>query len=357
MLSSWRHLLLLITLLSSGSDLYGHTWNILLHKSLGKDAVDFKRTGQFSTFTNTVLVDGSITSLPTEAITYDRTLINFADISGIIPLSDKVSLRLDLMSQFAMRVEEGAEEPRKISRETWVEVYPRMDLTFLTQNNLEVFLGLTYAHIGGFERRIESEAIETVWSYGDALMAIPHVGITKRAGSFEGGFYYKLRGEKSRSITKYTSQDESSLEFEDRVFDPTMVALFFQGKFGEYRLFTEFAAVQASDGGDTTDTGEKVMEDYMVGRLMAYFPINPAVFNLRLFAIHKTLSYADNRNVTLPTIPMTSVHLQFLRGPENSNTYIGLIYATGKDGQSLPEFNAKYDVKGYGITAGLHLAF
>lgn len=346
-----------LTLLLSAPNLYAHTWDILLHKSLGKDAVDFNRNGQFTTFTNTVLVDGAITSLPTEAVTYDRTLLNFADIAGVIPISDKISLRLDLMSQFAMRVEEGAEEPRKISRETWVEVYPRMGFTFLTQSNLEVFLGLTYAHIGAFERRIESEAIETVWSYEDVLMAIPHVGITKRTGSFEGGFYYKLKAEKSRSITKYTSQDESNLEFEDRAFDPTIVALFFQGKFGEYKLFTEFAAVQASDGGDTTDTGEKVMEDYTLARLMGYFPINPAVFNLRLFAMHKTLSYADNRNVTLSTIPMTSVHLQFLRGPENSNTYIGLIYATGKDGQSLPEFNAKYDVKGYGVTAGLHLAF
>lgn len=352
-----RHLLILCTLLASESQSFAHTWDVLLHKSIGKDAVDFNPRGQFTTFTNTVLVDGSITSLPTEAITYDRTLINFADIAGIIPLSDKVSMRLDLMTQYSMRIKEGAEEPRKISRETWAEIYPRLDLTFLTQNSLEVFLGLTYANYSAFERRTESDSIETVWHYGEAVMPIPHVGVTKRTGSFEGGFYYKLRAEKSRPIKKYTSQDDSQLEFEDRIYDPATIGIFFQGRFGEYRLFSEFTAVQASDGGDTTDTGEKVMEDYTIARVMGYIPINPAVFNMRIFAIHKTLSYADNRNVTLSTIPMTSLHMQFLRGPENSNTYIGLIYSTGKDGQSLPEFNAEYDIKGYGVTAGLHLAF
>lgn len=335
-------------------NLWAEEWDVLVQKSIGRDAVDSSSNGLFTTYADTILVDGRITSLPTHARTYERSLVNYTDFNGIIPLHPRAKLRLDLLTKFTMRNSEGSEEPRKITRENWTEAFPKVEAIILTQNNLELFFGGTYWVHSKVERRTETSTVETVTVYSDAAILVPHVGILKRAGGVEGGFYYKLRGERGRSIKKVTTQDDIELNFSDVIYDPTTIALFFQTAIGPSKLFTEFASVQGSDGGNKTETGEYLLEDYLRVKANLTLPLKTE-YGLRLSIAHKTLSYADNRNVSLSTIPMTSASLQLTTGKESAYTYVGLIYAYGKDGQSLPEFNADYLVQAYGVTAGLRL--
>lgn len=343
-----------VILLLGAPNTQAQEWDVLVQKSLGRDAIDATSNGLFSTYSDTILVNGSITSLPTHARTYDRSLVNYTDFNGIIPLNAKTRLRLNLTTKFTMQNSEGSEEPRKISRENWAEAFPKIEGTFLTQSNLELFLGGTYWLHSKVERRTETSNVETVTVFSEAAVLIPHIGILKRAGGVEGGFYYKLRGERGRSIKKVTTQDDTELNFSDVIYDPATIALFFQASFSDMKLFGEFAAVQGSDGGNRAETGEFVMEDYLRMKL-AFTKRLQGAYGLRVNATHKTLSYADNRNVSLPTIPMTSASIQLLNGADNAHTYMGLVYAYGKDGQSLPEFNAEYEVQAYGVTVGLRL--
>lgn len=335
--------------------LWAQEWDVLVQKSLGRDAIDAGSTALFSTYADTIIVNGSITSLPTRARTYDRSLVNYTDFNGIVPINPRLRLRLDLMTKFTMRNSEGSEEPRKITRENWAEAFPKIEAIFLTQNNLELFLGGTYWAHSKVERRTETSSVETVSVYSGASALVPHIGILKRTGGVEGGFYYKAHGEKGRSIRKVTTQDDTELHFNDVIYDPTTIALYFQTALGNMKLFAEFAAVQGSDGGNRAETGEYLLEDYLRVKTSLAMPLT-AEYGLRFNLAHKTLSYADNRNVSIPTIPMTSASFQLTTGRDTSYTYVGLLYAYGKDGQSLPEFNAEYEVQAYGLTAGLRLA-
>lgn len=332
-------------------------WDVLMDKSLGADALKFDTQGLFATTTDTILADGSISNKSTDSVTYDRYLLNFTDIQGVIPFPGRGGLRLNLFAQYTMRSMQDDQANGIISRHTYFELYPRIDGIFFAKNNMEIFAGVTIAYIPQSKMTTESPVVKTLTTFGEATTKIPHIGVVKRSGFVDGGFYFKQRAEKSRSIKKYTSQDNSELVFSDLYYDPAQIGIFAQTTNSPIRFFGEFTAIQGSDGGNKTDTGDSVMEDYARFRFATSIPISGSATTVRVALNHKTLSYADNRNVSIPSVPMTSLFVHLLQGTDAQYTYLGFMYGLGKDVQSIPEFNATYKLQAYGLSAGVKLAF
>jgi hypothetical protein len=352
-----QRLVLLIAVLSSANAL-GQSYDVLIEESRAHDAALFDSKSRFKSFSNTTLIDGAITTEGIDETVFDRSLINQTTVQGEIPVSSTVSIRPTLFTQLAMRDEENEEEPRKISRYTWVEATPSIELTFQTATKVELLLGVAHHVIPDFEQESETSNVKTVSSYSQAALTTFHLGLTKRLGGVAGGLLYRGGTEGKRSVNKFTSQEgDVDLEFEDVLYDPTTLTLFFVSQLGSNGfVYAEFSEVQASNGGNKTENGDPIYENYNVARVSGFFPIG-SVFNIKSTLVYKSLSYAENTNVTLETIPAWAIHLKLLEGKPAKNTFIGIVYAYGRDGQSLPEFNASYKLTGYGVSIGLNQSF
>lgn len=327
------------------------TFSTLIDHSLGYDAINHVKSGQFNLQIDALLVDGQVFIKDVESRTFDRTAINYTRIWGEFSISPRFSMRLSLWTKAALRKEEGEFEPRKITEESWGEGRVGLEGTFITQSKLELFFGSSYYGISEFTRTSESANVKTNWKYSQVAFPVFHIGIVKRSGFAQGGFYHRQGGQRDRIITKSAELgDEFTLT--ETVHLPTMVGVFFRLKLGAGGfVFGEFSDIQGSEGGNKTDDGDSVTEDHALLRFIHYFPFGP--FGLRTSLIHKTLSYADNRNITIDTIPMSTLHLKFLAGGKKLRGFLGIIYGHGSDVQSIPEFNAELEVVAFGGSAGL----
>jgi hypothetical protein len=153
-----------------------------------------------------------------------------------------------------------------------------------------------------------------------------------------------------------TDQDANELRFVDQVNDPTTASLFGRFKIWGGHLLAAFESIEAGEGGSRTDDGDTVSEDYMKFSGEGLVPLSGSLA-LNLAVIHRTLSYSDNRNVTFASMPLTVTHLRLIAGSSDNYAFGGVVYGSGKDAQSLPEFNASYKISVVGGTLGINLRF
>ncbi len=334
---------------------FSETFDALHDHSLGYDSVTPKSRGGVYIQSDAYLVDGKITTLPVNTVTYDRTAVNETRLSTNVPFSNRLSSNFSLFSKVNYQKIEGAVEPRKIDERKWIEAKGTLEFTVVTASRLELFVGATYLYIPAYETTSASLSVSTKTSVGKVGFPIPHFGVMKHSNSLEGGLFYIQGGQRDRTLRKTVSESDDILIFSETVYEPTVVAAFAKLKAGSGSFFSEFAAVQASEGGPKTDNGDTELEDYQRLRLIYYAPLG--WLGLKAGLTHRTLSYADNRNVGIETMPMSALTLKLLGGGEFSNGFIGIIGAYGRDGQSLREFNAKYQVFAFGGSVGLNLTF
>ena len=115
-----------------------------------------------------------------------------------------------------------------------------------------------------------------------------------------------------RAVIKTNDRDATTLSLEDRIHDPTTLGIFGSSTMSFFDVFGEFAAVSAGEGGNKTDDGASVEEDYF--RLTVGGIMPTGLFDLKATYIFKTLSYADNRNVSLTNIARAGPHgMRFFR--------------------------------------------
>lgn len=335
---------------------YGHSFDALNEHSLGFDAISDKRISDIQFQWDNYLVDGEVVTYPVSTTTYDRTAISQARLWGHLGLSSRLSARWSILSKAFYRKEEGASEPRQIAESEWSEHGVGLDLTFVTSTRLEVIAGAKGFYHSPYERVSRTASVETKWEVDEATLANYHLAVVKRTGFVEGGFLYRVGVQKDRAVKKYSlQQSDDLLVFNDTVHYPTMVAVFARFKMGYSYIFSEFSVINASEGGGRTDNGDTIKEDYQKIRGTYFLPFG--LFSLKSTVIHKTLSYADNRTVTLDTMPMTALHLKLMMGKKSAYGFAGLIYGYGKDGQSLTEFNADYSVHAFGGSVGGAMEF
>ena len=329
-------------------------FDTLIDHSPGQDAISWEPKAAMNLQTDTVLADGKVKTKPGDFITYERTAINDMRLWGTMPVASS-GMRWSLFTRTAYRKTEGDAEPRQITERQWVRGHINLDYVLKGNNALEIFVGVRGHVIPEHDQVTESASVTTNETFSEVTYGTAHVGVFKRAGTVAGGFYYHNGADTKRQIAKTTEQDPTVNRFQETLQDADRVAMFFRMNMGKGFLFGEFAAIQASEGGNRTDTGKSVLEDYTLARMLWYQPIGP--LGQRLTVMHKTLSYADNQNVTMETIPMTSAHWKLMIGPWNRNLFAGIIYAYGQDGQSIPEFNADYSIQVFGASAGFNLSF
>ena len=329
----------------------------LIEGSIGTDAISYQHSPYLGFQFDVALVDGSVTTQPGDSTVYDRTALNYTKAALAFPLNPKWGTRLSLWGKKAYRKEEGATEPRKITSEEWLEGRFTAEMVFFTQNNLELFLGVSVHVIPEYSRMTETTSVSTETDYSGVSIPIPHIGVVKRSGFVEGGFYYKQGAEKGRKVTKRTVQEtqteEEDLVFDEVVHEATEVAMFFKLDLGQSYFFGEFASVQGSEGGNKTDGGDTVTEDYFRMRSTLFVPVG--FVGIKATLIYKPLSYASNSTVTMETIPMTAMHLKLVIEQGTFAAFGGVIYGYGSDGQSLTEFNADYEVQAFGGSVGFNL--
>ena len=345
-------LLALVLLPSLGLAL---NYDALNPHSIGEDALLYKPATSFNLQVDTLLIDAEVKTFPIDSITFDRAASTLTRFWGSVPVSPKMGVRYSLMTRGVLRKQEGQLEPRKIAEEQWTEGMAGTELIYYTQTRLEIFIGVNYLAIPGFERTSKSATVETRWKFGAATVMAPHIGVVKRAGFVNGGFFFRQGAESSRDVVKSSAQDLATLSFKESVHVPTTVAMFAKIPVAKGFVLAEFAAVQGSEGGNKTDDGDTVTEDYTRAKGVLLMPFGIA--GIKATLIHRTLSYADNRTVSVDTIPMSALHLKGYLGNQQNNGFAGIVYGYGKDGQSLTEFNASYKVQAYGLTAGFSLAF
>ncbi|MCX6128446.1 MAG: hypothetical protein NTX25_05195 [Proteobacteria bacterium] len=307
------------------------TYEVLFENTIGRDAVQIGRLACTRIDTKAILLDGQVETSGTETINYDRSVFSYLQIMQQIALGTSAALRTTLPLLLTYDKQEGGQSPRQISESSWLESKPKIELIYATQNALDLILGLDFYYISA--HKYETQAT-----------------------NFTAQVSFKLSGEKSREITKSTSQADSVYVVEDRVYDPTTISIFGQGHLGVSQVYMEFSAIEASGGGNRTDRGATIKEDYFRTQLTGMFPLGGKDLLLESSLIYKSLSYADSRNVSFDTIPMVGFHLKLHLNP-GVPLYAGIVGLRGSDRQSIPEFNANYKLFGIGAVAGTQFSF
>jgi hypothetical protein len=330
------------------------SYEVLFDETLARDAIFYGRGQVLVTGFKSVLLDGQVKTDGTDATTYDRLLVSSVRVLHQVPLSGNLALRGTLPVVLTYEKTEGDKIPRIITEATWFESKPKVELIYATQNNLDLVFGLNVYAISKYKVNTESENFTASDTYSPVTSNFGHLALVKHAGTFDGGFAFQFKAEKTRKLTKQTSLETDARTFEDRVYQPTTIAIFANTRRSFGDLYGEFAAVEASGGGNVSEVGRYVREDYFRFQLAGLFPLNGKSLGLESSLLYKSLSYADNRAVTLDTIPMAALHLK-LHVDYGLPFFVGLIGVRGTDGQSLQEFNAQYKLFGVGGTAGLNL--
>ena len=180
--------------------------------------------------------------------------------------------------------------------------------------------------------------------------------MVKRSGAFHGGFYVRQGAEVSRTVTKTNNADDSVLRFEDKVFTAPAIGIFASWQQGWGKLYGEFSSIQGSEVGNKTDDGASVDEDYIKFQLQGNYEALAALAVVGRFT-HKTLSYADNRNVSTTTMPMSLLSLGIESSAASVPVELLILHVFGSDGQSIQEFNADLKVTGFGASVSASFQF
>lgn len=332
-------------------------YEVLQTDTLAREVATLKRSNQGQIKFRSVLIKGEITTEGTEATTEANVFINQLRVMQQLALGTNMTLRLSANTYWRYEKDETQDVPKISGEANILETQPRLDLVYTTANNLDIVLGGDAFYARNHDYESTSTTISSKDAFHSAFFSRPHLAVVKHGSDFDAGFSYQLGVEKKRSLTKSNSIDGTSLELNDVLFDPTTVSIFMRKDLAAGSVYGEFAAVEASGGGNKTARGATAQEDYFRIQVAAAIPLGSKSLVLEPSLIYKSLSYSDNRNVTLPTIPSFAFHADLNFDNSGLPLFMGIILVKGTDGQSLKEFNANYNLIGYGGTLGLNWGF
>ena len=342
-----RFLLLLVSEVSFGRHL-----SIMQKSSFGQEAIEFHAQSGFSGHGRILALDGKESFPDTQSITYDRLVVTFWQAALAHHFSPKLGLRLDLNIASGKRKKYSKSFPRKIITDDWFVMEPKFQMVYMTNKKLEVLSGLILNYYSSMDRSSQTSSFNTQWRFDSVLLQQPFIGLVKRSSQFGGGFYYKFGTEKTRNVKKISDFTKEPYEFivSDVIHLATSVGLFIEYKSQSLKMYGEFTTIEAGEGGQKDENGQAVFEEHSHVRVYVGVPI--FLGNVKFGLNHKTISYADNLNVSLGTIPLTVGSISWAQD-KNESLYFGCVYGIGNDGQSLPEFNARFTQKIYGIEGGV----
>ena len=340
-----------LTLLLSTPCFGVQEFEVLRPYSLGQDvlALNGKKTNELAVGLHSYLVDAEISSAGTGTKNYDRTLVNRLRLSYDLHFNDRFSLRPTFEATHFLNKIEGANEPRLVRKEGAWLARPSMIASFSTANNLDLFVEYTYQHASKTEAETKSVSLTATEEAPSIGFGYLSAGFVKKTSKFTGGFSFIKGGEASRVLTKENDRDDTVITTDDVIYEATQFAIFAAVPLSSWQIYGEFSAVQAGSGGPRTEEGATTKEDYI--RLLTKLETPEILPSVRFAStlIYKTLSYADNRNVSIESIPQSGLHLDAISDSGPLGFKAGIVLSHGRDGQSLEEFNADYKIFSYGL--------
>lgn len=314
-------------------------------------ALQFKKTQMSWADTRLGYFDGLITNNQTEIKHYDRRMaVGFG--AGIeLPTASNVSFRFDVRGESVLRRQLDNAQPETYIDERYVYVKPTTDLTYITPAGLELFVGASWTVVPAYSQKIDSQYDSTTVKYGSTSILAPHVGLTRRGGSGAGGLYYQFGKQEKRSVQKSAS-DGTVLDISQEIQEPSTLGVFasFAGT-GVVWTF-DLAAVSEGEGGDRTESGNTMRDDNLRLSVSSLWS-----GSLKAGLSHRTARYAKSAYMDLDSIPITSGKILWLWTGANAGLYSGVVAAYGRDKQSIPEVNARYEVNAISLTTGVTGAF
>ena len=336
--------------LAIASNSYGQDFQFLTHESLGKG---FEEKASLKSDAKSFLVDGNKNFPDTGSNQYHRTLLNLFQVSGNLPVQSKSMFRFGGQMASAYQKEHGEDLPRKVSKEQWYVLRPRADFALETESGALAFIGVFYHYYSSRTRKSETVSFSSNWQYESVSQIQPYLGVIKKANRFDGGFFYKIGVEKSRSLVKSTSLESTKFTYDDIIHEPTTLGLFVLWKGPNFNLLGEFQSIESGEGGVKNESGRTIYEDYNQINIKIDFPGLFADLDLGVAGRYKSLSYASNLNVAMESIPMRLFSVDVATVVAGLRYWGGIYYGRGKNRQSLPEMNADYNLSIYGINAGV----
>lgn len=319
----------------------------------GAMATNFRQKNKVWTRLDMGFVDGKVTSKP-GTTKLDRRIESMAVAGFDAGFNQRWGVRGNFKADYSKRRQSEEEEPRADVDETVTTYAPSLDVTFVTDKGLEIFGGAVMQMQPAYKQTVDAGNVSSETAFDATKLTVRRFGVVRRSGVWSGGFYYVMGAETDRGFEQSAS-DGSSLAASDVVFVPSRVGVF--GEFSAWATLWDFELdfVQARGMGPKDDAGSTIYTDYFEARMGGLYMFGGA-WGTKTSVAHKTLSYANNSYVTLESIPITSIKLLGVLGSDKSYGYAGVIMANGKDGQSLPEFNATYELNALAVTVGLQLS-
>lgn len=322
----------------------------------GQMALQYRRQNNIWLRTDGAFVDAKVTSHPPDSTKFDRRVEGFSALGFDAVIGQRFGIRLNAKAEVSKHRQAEKDEPRAIVDETIKTYSPSLDLTYLTEKGLEIFGGAMVQATPGYDQTVDAGGLVTSTTHFKAVNLVTRrFGVVRRAGAWSGGFYYLFGADEERKFTKSAS-DGSMVEGVDTVFLPSRVGV--MGEFDVASMLWDFELnfVQARGLGPKDERNNSIYTDHFEARIGAH--VDFGGLGLKTSVAHKTLSYANNAYVSQETMPVTSLKLLSTFGDvKKTYGYVGLIYAYGKDGQSIPEFNAQYGMQATAVTVGCNISF
>jgi hypothetical protein len=316
-----------------------------------------KRSGGSLDLT-TAMVDAKVASQPASQPTVERRLEGRAYAEAEASFGGRFGLRGAALARDEKRRsvtagEAGAGEAVTDADER--TIVPTATGTFVTDKGVEIFAGGGVRHTPKYTEKLATAAGDSKRTFGATNLLQRYAGLVRRFQAGYGGAYYALGDEKDRKITQ-SAYDGTEVAGHDRVFYAPRFGLAFGAAAPLVSWDGELTFVQARGKGDKDQAGKTPYGDYFEGRVGAGLMALGASWRLSL--MHRTLSYSSSGYVSLDTIPITAAALRVGSDPAAGlGAFAEVQGVRGKDRQSVPEFNASYQLWGLAVTAGLGLSF
>jgi hypothetical protein len=231
---------------------------------------------------------------------------------------------------------------------------PSVDLTYVTPKGLELGFGGMLWYEKEHKKTLYSASLNQTVKYSSVKIWVPRLSLVRRAGTWNGGFYYNFGRSHDRSVVLAAS-DGSGLTTTQRVHSPTEFGIIGDFSLFGFRSELEANQIDSVSTSDQSSDGKSVEDDYIKMRATVFFPLT-AQSQLSIGLTHRTLGYSSNSFVTVDTIPMSLIRAKLIGGTLENHVYLSLFYGQGRDELSIPEANEFFEVKVLGGSLGLVLS-
>ena len=121
---------------------------------------------------------------------------------------------------------------------------------------------------------------------------------------------------------------------------------------GDFHFEFDLGSVQAGDGGERTDDGNLVHDDYLRAYLGLFVPFSGQL-GLRSAIAWQSISYSNNAYASIETISMTSLRTYLVLGNQLSSLYAGIIFGYGTGGTDITEYKARFKSQALALSLGV----